>query len=71
VPRNDGFWLLNVETERLKDKYKEFEYESNLDFISAQKTGSKSAPESVKKYKSRELAKKWHDEYYSGDSKFF
>lgn len=71
VLRNDGFWLLNVETERLKDKYKEFEYESNLDFISAQKAGSKSAPESVKKYKPGELAKKWRDVYYSGDPKTF
>ena len=71
VPRKDGFWLLNVETERLKNKYKEFAYESNIDFISAQKAGSKPAPESVKKYNSEELAQKWQEQYYPGDPKEF
>ncbi|MDD4049326.1 MAG: hypothetical protein PHI90_11050 [Clostridia bacterium] len=68
VPRNDGFWLLNIETERLKDKYKDFDYESDVDYISAKKVDGGSVKEPIKKYNSKELAKKWCEFYNSNNN---
>ncbi|MDD2402343.1 MAG: hypothetical protein PHI90_09960 [Clostridia bacterium] len=71
VPRNNDFWLLNIETEKDKDKYKDFNYNSNVDFISAKKVNSSAVKKFTKEYKSGELAKKWYENYYSGDPKYF
>ena len=69
VPRNDEFWLLNIETERLKDKYKDFDYKSNVDFISAKNVDCGSVKESIRKYSPQELAKKWREYYGTEDPK--
>ncbi|MDD2498603.1 MAG: hypothetical protein PHY90_10825 [Desulfitobacteriaceae bacterium] len=70
MPRNKEFWLLNIETERLKGKYKDFDYESNIEYISARRADGKPIGK-FDKYNPNELARKWceYEYYYPGDRK--
>ena len=68
VPRNKEFWLLNIETEKLKGKYKDFDYESNIEYISARRADGKPVGK-FDKYNPNELARKWCGYYYPGDPK--
>lgn len=64
VPRNGRFWLVDIKTERERDKYKDFNYETNVDFISAKKANNRPVKESNKKSKPGrpgELAKKEYE----------
>lgn len=73
VPRDDGFWSVNVETEKQTDNYKGISYESSLDYISVKKVDREPVKENnEEKYQPGELVKRYYDPvvHYDG-MKFF
>ncbi|MGI6588257.1 MAG: hypothetical protein ACOX2N_05700 [Peptococcia bacterium] len=62
VPRDDEFWLVNVEVERQTNTYKEISYESYLEYISVKKANGEPVKENNQvKYEPGELVKKYYD----------
>ena len=69
VPRDDEFWLVNVEAEIQTSTYKKISYESYLENISVKKANGEPVNENNQgEYEPSELVKKYYDPniHYSG-----